>query len=106
MGGVMPKFMPPKWPRLEEELLKRFKAARKSNKIVTIHWFRRSVQQLCLQLYPQLPEVFVFSNGWFWRFLQRHNIVRHRITKAATKPPEEIVRVTNAFIQYIRKRSR
>jgi hypothetical protein len=26
--GAMPRSMPPKWPRLEEELLKRFKAAR------------------------------------------------------------------------------
>jgi hypothetical protein len=104
--GGMPKFMPPKWPHLEEELLKRFKIARESNKIVTIHWFRRTAQQLWLQLYPHLPDLFVFSNGWFWRFLQRHDIVRRRITKVATKPPEELVKVTNAFIQYIRKRSR
>jgi hypothetical protein len=38
--------------------------------------------------------------------LKRQNIVRRRITKVATKPPEEVVKVTNAFIQYIRKRSR
>jgi hypothetical protein len=63
-------------------------------------------QQLWLKLYPHLLEVFVFSHGWFWRFLQRHNIVGRRITKIATKPPEELVKVTNAFIQYIRKRSR
>jgi hypothetical protein len=65
LGGAMPKAMPPKWPRLEEELLKRFKAARDSNKIVIIHWFRRMAPQFWLQLYPYLPEFFVFSNGWF-----------------------------------------
>jgi hypothetical protein len=102
----MPKSMPPKWPRLEEELLKRFIAARGSNKIVIVHWFRRMAQELWQRLYPNFPELFVFSNGWFWKFLQRHNIVRRRITKVATKPPEELVKVTNAFIQYIRKRSR
>jgi hypothetical protein len=35
--GAMPKSMPPKWPRLEKELLKRFIAARGSNKIVIVH---------------------------------------------------------------------
>jgi hypothetical protein len=38
--------------------------------------------------------------------LQRHDIVRRRITKMATKPPEEIAKVTNVFIQHIRKRFR
>jgi hypothetical protein len=57
----MPKSMSPKWPRLEEGLLKHFKATRESNKIITIHWFRRIAQQLWLQLYPHLPDLFVFS---------------------------------------------
>jgi hypothetical protein len=38
--------------------------------------------------------------------LQRYDIVSRRITKVATKPTKEIVKITNAFIQYIRKRSR
>jgi hypothetical protein len=71
-----------------------------------MHWFRRISQQIWKRLYPSIPELFVFSNGWFWRFLRRHNIVRCRITKVATKLPEEIVKVTNSFIQYVRKRSR
>jgi hypothetical protein len=95
------KSYPLKWPALENELVKRFEAARKRNKIVTIHWFRRISQLIWKHLYPNLPDLFVFSNGWFWRFLQRHNIVRRRITKVATKPPEKIVKITNAFIQYI-----
>jgi hypothetical protein len=95
-----------KWPALEKELVKQFQAARASNKIVTIHWFGRISHQIWQRLYPNAPNVFVFSNGWFWRFLKRQNIVRRRITKMATKPPEKVVKVTNAFIQYIRKRSR
>jgi hypothetical protein len=83
----MLKFMPLRWSRFEGELLKRFKIAREHNKIVKVHWFRRMAQQLWLQLYFYFSELFLFSNGWFWRFLQRHNIVRHRVTKVATKPP-------------------
>jgi hypothetical protein len=71
-----------------------------------MHWFRRMLQQIWKRLYPSIPELFVFLNGWFWRFLRRHGIIRRRITKVAIKPPEEIVKITNSFIQYVRKRSR
>jgi hypothetical protein len=96
----------PKWPALEQELVARFTAARNDNKIVTIHWFRRGSQQIWQQLYPHIPEVFVFSHGWFWQCLHRHNIVRRRITKMATKTPEVVAEVTNSFIQFIRRNSR
>jgi hypothetical protein len=71
-----------------------------------VHWFRRVSHQIWQQLYPQVSEVFVFSNGWFWRFLRRHGIVRWRITKVATKTPTEVVDVANCFIQYIRRNNR
>jgi hypothetical protein len=78
---------PPKWPALEKTLVEHFIAARRENKIVTVHWFRRIAQKIWQSLYPKLADVFIFSNGWFWRFLRRHCIVRRRITKVATKPP-------------------
>jgi hypothetical protein len=59
------KNYPLKWPALEKELIKQFQAARASNKIVIIHWFRRISQQIWQRLYPNAPNVFVFSNGWF-----------------------------------------
>jgi hypothetical protein len=105
-GGPIPKPYPSKWPVLEKGLMKHFKAARDNNKIVTVHWFRRVSQQIWQRLYPQISEVFVFSNGWFWRFLRRHGIVRRRITKVATKTPAEVVDVANCFIQYIRRNNR
>jgi hypothetical protein len=105
-NGDIPTAYPPKWPGIEEELVKQFQAARKENKIVKIHWFQRMAQKLWCQKYPHISDVFVFSNGWFWRFLQRSNIVRRRITKAATTPSEETIGVTNNFIQYIRKHNR
>jgi hypothetical protein len=63
-------------------------------------------QQIWQTLYPQNINIFIFSNGWFWRFLRRHDIVRQMITKMATKPPEEVVKVVNYFIQYIRRNNR
>jgi hypothetical protein len=63
-------------------------------------------QQIWQTLYPQSINIFVFSNGWFWRFLRRHNIVRRRITKMATKSLEEVVKMINCFIQYIRRNNR
>jgi hypothetical protein len=105
MAIPSPKSYSMKWPALENKLVKQFQAVREKNKIVTIHWFRRISQQIWQRFYPHVFELFVLSNGWFWRFLRRErSIVRHRITKVATKPPEEIVKVTNAFIQYIWKR--
>jgi hypothetical protein len=96
----------PKWPALKKTLVEHFTAARTENKIVTVHWFRRMAQQIWQRLYPRLIDVFVFSNGWFWRFLRRHGIVRRRITKMATNPLEEVVKVLNCFIQYIRRNNR
>jgi hypothetical protein len=40
LGGGILKAHPPKWPALEDELLKLFTAARADGKIVTVHWFR------------------------------------------------------------------
>jgi hypothetical protein len=97
---------PPKWPALEKTLVEHFTAARAENKIVTVHWFRRMSQQIWQILYPQAADIFVFSNGWVWKFLRRHGIMRRRITKVATRPPEEVVKVINCFIQYIRRNNR
>jgi hypothetical protein len=63
-------------------------------------------QKLWQQLYPDLPELFVFSNGWFEGFKKRHCIVRRRITKAATKLPDEVISTVNEFIQFIRRNNR
>jgi hypothetical protein len=70
---------PPKWLALEKTLVEHFTAARAENKIVTIHWFRRMSQQIWQTLYPRVTDIFVFSNGWFWRVLRRHGIPGQQI---------------------------
>jgi hypothetical protein len=83
-----------------------FIIARKRNKIITMHWFRRTATKVWKCLYPGGSDVFVFSHGWFWQFLRRAGIIRRRITKTASKPPSEMVKTVNSFIQFVRKHSR
>jgi hypothetical protein len=106
LAGSKPKKYTPKWPQLEKELVKLFTAAREKHKIVTVQWFRRMAAEVWKWLYPEGSSVFVFSHGWFWQFLRRAGIIRWRVTKAASKPPSEVVRTVNSFIQFIRKNSR
>jgi hypothetical protein len=106
LAGNKPRKHTPKWPQLEKELVKLFTAAREKHKIVTVQWFRRTAAEVWRWLYPEGSSVFVFSHGWFWQFLRRAGTVRRRVTKAALKPPSEVVRTVNSFIQSIRKNSR
>lgn len=93
----------PHWPDLEKELFLRFKTARENHKVVTTSWFRLHARRLFGQLYPEAPHLFTFSNGWWRGFLRRHAIVKRRITKQATKRPEEYIAVVNKFLQFIRR---
>jgi hypothetical protein len=106
LQSYRPKKHTPKWPQLEEELVRLFTAAREKNKIVTVHWLRRTSAEVWKWLYPGGTDVFVFSHGWFWQFLRRAGIIRRRITKAASKPPSEIMRTVNGFIKFVRKHNR
>jgi len=78
----------PRWPELEAKLWDLFIEARGKRRIVTQHWFRRTSIALFSELYPDCSQLFVFSTGWFRGFLNRHSIVRRRLTKQASKTPE------------------
>jgi hypothetical protein len=86
---------PPKWPALEKTLVKHFTVARTENKIVTVHWSRRMAQQIWQRLYPQLADVFVFSNGWFlevstppWHCASKDHQSGHETTRRGCESAE------------------
>jgi hypothetical protein len=43
---TIPSAYPPKWLALEKTPVEHFMAARKNNRIVTVHWFRRMSLQI------------------------------------------------------------
>ncbi|KAI2633959.1 DDE superfamily endonuclease-domain-containing protein [Xylaria nigripes] len=95
----------PRWPELEARLYEEFCGARKARRLIQRTWFRRKARAIFQELYPENPRAFLVSNGWFAAFLRRHRISRRRVTHAATRVPEEILKYTNAFLQFIRRNS-
>ncbi|KAM5380051.1 hypothetical protein ACJZ2D_003698 [Fusarium nematophilum] len=93
----------PYWPKLEEELYSEFQGARKRRKVVTTSWFRIRARQIFARMNPGFPHLFTFSNGWWQGFLRRHNIVKRRVTKQATKRPEEYIDIINRFLRFLRR---
>ncbi|KAM4056555.1 SAP domain-containing protein [Hirsutella rhossiliensis] len=83
----------PRWPELEEELVKRFIAARANKSIVTVSWFKRQARSIFKSLNPAVDNIFTFSNGWWGLFRRRH-------------APEEYIEIVNSFLRYIRRVSR
>uniref|UniRef100_A0A0B7KKN3 SAP domain-containing protein n=1 Tax=Bionectria ochroleuca TaxID=29856 RepID=A0A0B7KKN3_BIOOC len=75
--GKPPRYSP-QWPLLEEALMKEFHQARKL-------------------------AIFTFSNGWWTNFKLRNNLSRRRVTRRATKTPEEAVPIVNNFLRFIRR---
>ena len=88
----------PYWPDLEAELYKVFQARRKEHKGVSVGWFRRESCALFKRLYPTQEKLFVFSSGWFTGFQKWYRISRRRVTKKATKLPEEYLSFVNKFL--------
>lgn len=83
-GSRAPRNWNPEWPELEEELFCRFHQQREGNKLVGRGWFERESRKIWPKIYPHLPDIFTFSNGWFQRFLQRYGISLRRLTKQVT----------------------
>ena len=95
----------PAWPKLEDELFRRFVQRRSEKKIVTVSWFRSTAKSLFKELYPEHEKLFAFSNGWFLNFKKRHRVVKRRVTNQAQKTPAEYRRIVNSFIRFILRNS-
>lgn len=76
---------------------------REAGKVITTGWFRHKAKALFIKLEPDFPHIFTFSNGWWINFKHRHCIIWRRITKQATRRPEDYIRIVNNFLQFIRQ---
>ncbi|KAI1097092.1 hypothetical protein F4804DRAFT_213537 [Jackrogersella minutella] len=52
-----------------------------------------------------MQRLFVFSSGWFTNFSKRHCLSRRRVTKHASKAPEQVVEACIRYCLFIRKHS-
>lgn len=93
----------PKWPELEAQVYFYFLERRTKGKVVTTSWFRRKAQAIYKELYPDQSSRLPFSTSWWRGFLRRHNIVKRRVTKQATKRPEDYIEVVNKFLRFVRR---
>lgn len=78
------------WPELEDQLYKDFIQRRKAGRIVRLGWFRIQSRFRFREIYSRVnPNIFRFSNGWFYGFLGHNKISLRSITKKATKIPAD-----------------
>ncbi|KFA53377.1 hypothetical protein S40293_09395 [Stachybotrys chartarum IBT 40293] len=102
LQGNIPSFCP-EWPELEQKLYKLFLEYRDAGKVVTTSWFRRHSKRLFAEINPHICNLFTFSNGWWINFRRRCNLVQRKITKQATRRPEEYIKFVNSFLRFIKR---
>ena len=93
------------YPEMEEQLYDCFVERRKIGRLVSAGWLRRQSKQIFEKLYPESTSVFTFSQGWLRGFLSRYNISRRRLTKQASKLPQEYVHFVSSFLRFIKRNS-
>ncbi|RPA98215.1 hypothetical protein L873DRAFT_1688820, partial [Choiromyces venosus 120613-1] len=90
----------PRWPVLEEALILQFTERRELGGIVQWKWFDQTAKALFLQLYLLSLQVFLFSAGWFNRFLVCNDITLRIITNKAQELPEEYLVMIINFLYF------
>lgn len=95
-----------KWPELEVLLYERFRTRRDERKSVRRGWLRRSAQEVFAICYPiKNQSMFLFTNGWFFGFLSRHNITLRFATNKSQKIPEDYLSVILTWLRFNRRNS-
>lgn len=100
--GKAPHYSP-QWPLLEQALMDDFHIQRRLGRLLTVGWFKRKAYELFPLKYLDCTAIFTFSNGWWTNFKLRNNLSRRRVTRRATKTPEEAVSIINNFLRFIRR---
>ena len=94
------------WPELEDQLYGDFIERGKAGRIVWLRWFRIQSQFRFHEIYPDVdPQIFSFSNGWFYGFLGCHKISLRTITKKATKLPADYEILVVNWLQFNQQNS-
>ncbi|KAF2186694.1 hypothetical protein K469DRAFT_726176 [Zopfia rhizophila CBS 207.26] len=81
------------WPDMEKELFDTFYTRRSAGQLVQRSWFRRTSRELFQRHYPDCRQLFRYGITW------------RRVTKQASKLPEEYIKVVNSFLRFIRRNS-
>ena len=67
-------------------MYERFLAGREKGQPIRKEWFKRHSMEIFLSVYLNTERSdFIFSNGWFHGFLERHRISLRAVTKKAQK---------------------
>ncbi|RPA92594.1 hypothetical protein L873DRAFT_1859885 [Choiromyces venosus 120613-1] len=92
------------WPEMELKLFEAFIARRAQGHPVRDGWFRRKAKELWKTTYPNLPaRLFVFSQGWFHRFLSRHCVVLRFVTNMAQSRPDSYKKDILSWLRFNRQ---
>lgn len=102
-----------KEPKMEEELNKRFEAARAEGRKISFKWMKRHAMDIYAKLHPQRVIRdeegkktyldFRFSTAWFKGFRRRYGITLRAGTKKAQKAPEELREAIVEWMRYNRR---
>ena len=87
------------FPEMEAELYQEYKSLRKRGLKVKGFWFKTTGKQLLEQLDPEAS--FLFSDGWFDGFKQRHRISFRRPTNVSQRPANDKESAVRTFYKNI-----
>lgn len=76
-----------KFPAMDEKLYEEYKKRRAEGRRCSANWFRFKAKMLVKSLYPGAS--FSASNGWFMKFLRRHNLVLRKRTNKKRRSAKE-----------------
>ena len=94
-----------RWPLLEKRLVALFTERRAAGKVVRRKWFERNAKALFKEIYPNSTVNFMFSEGWFGKFLRRNHIALRFITNKAQETPQGYSDLIINFLCFNRRNS-
>ncbi|RPA97235.1 hypothetical protein L873DRAFT_1691456 [Choiromyces venosus 120613-1] len=93
------------WPEMEKELFEIFLEERNKGRLIRQGWFQAQARQLFSKHYGGIPNMFVFSIGWFSGFLKRWSISCRVLTKISSRLPDEYECLVINWLRFNRRNS-